>query len=67
MKSFEVTGQPDRRVAETDRRRHADRRGSLAQEAHIPGSAGILRELLDEAHARIRVLERAVQTLREPV
>ena len=65
MKRLELVQTPNRRMSNVDRRYCMDRRRCLAREANTIDSVETLRELLDDAHARIRMLQRAVDTLRK--
>jgi hypothetical protein len=55
----------DRRVSHVERRRCPDRRATGEASGTDAQRLQILRELLDEAHARIRLLERAIEGLRK--
>ena len=55
----------DRRVNHGERRRCPDRRGAADASGTDAERVQMLRELLDEAHARIRLLERAIENLRK--
>jgi hypothetical protein len=54
----------DRRINRVERRRHPDRRHTVQTVGDAPDTAGTLRELLDDAHARIRMLERTIEILK---
>lgn len=68
MVRLELIQVPNRRMHQTDRRECVDRRGQLmvAQDA-AEAEATTLRELLFDAHARIRTLERTVETLKDAI
>jgi hypothetical protein len=53
----------DRRLSDADRRRHRDRRAHAVLGLDTVEVNHVLRELLGEAHARIRVLEQALERL----
>ena len=55
----------DRRVNHVERRRCPDRRAGGEASRTDAERVQMLRELLDEAHARIRMLERAIESLRK--
>ena len=54
---------PNRRSSPGDRRQREDRRAHALPNQHAVEENKILRELLREAHARIRTLEEAVERL----
>jgi hypothetical protein len=55
---------PNRRRSAADRRQHEDRRAhTRASQEQSVDENQILRELLREAHARIRALEKAIAKL----
>jgi hypothetical protein len=64
MENFEVVQSQNRRKGEGDRRRILDRRGGLATSSSMIDSLESLRKLLNEAHNRIRLLEKAVESLK---
>ena len=64
MEKFEVVQTQNRRQSEGDRRRNLDRRAGPAASGKVIESLESLRELLDEAHDRIRSLEKVVESLR---
>ena len=53
----------DRRLSDADRRRHRNKRAHAVLRLDTVKVNHVLRELLDEAHARIRVLEQALERL----
>jgi len=58
---------PNRRTSPVDRRQRQDRRTHALPNQHVAEENGLLHELLREAHARIRVLERAVERLTDGI
>lgn len=64
MIRLELIQTPNRRKHQRDRRERADRRGQYPGQGSAEAEV-TLRELLREAHARIRVLERTVETLKD--
>ena len=60
MSKFRIIKSADRRADRSDRRRPADRRSISGIATRKAMTMRMLRELLDEAHARIRGLERAL-------
>jgi hypothetical protein len=54
---------PDRRRSHVDRRQHRDRRAHVLLGLDAAEENRVLRELLGEAHARIRVLQQALERL----
>lgn len=64
MEKFEVVQTQNRRQGEGDRRRILDRRADSADSAKMIDSLETLRQLLNEAHDRIRSLEKVVESLR---
>ena len=67
MKRLELVQTQNRRASNVDRRYCMDRRRCVAREANPVDSLETLRELLDDAHARIRMLQRAVEALRNSI
>jgi hypothetical protein len=58
---------PDRRLSGIDRRRHRDRRAHALPLLDVAEENRILRELLGEAHARVRVLQQALERLTDRI
>ena len=67
MNRLELIQTPNRRMDRTDRRQCADRRRHAAPTTVTAETVATLRALLDEAHARIRTLEQAVETLKQAI
>ncbi len=67
MNRLELIETPNRRATRVDRRQCSDRRRYAALPTSTYHTTETLRELLDQAHARIRALERAVGTLTKAV
>ena len=63
MDSIQPLESPNRRVGHGDRRQCPDRRTHASPEIDARAERVLLRELLEEAHARIRMLEQAVERL----
>ena len=66
MNRLEVIQTPNRRLGHADRRQCTDRR----RHARLPAgdeTVRTLRELLDQAHVRIRSLERTLETLKQAI
>lgn len=61
MTRFRVIKTADRRANPSDRRRPVDRRRTAGLTSRRATTVKMLRELLDEAHQRIRTLERAIK------
>jgi hypothetical protein len=64
MNKFKIIQAANRRAASVDRRVRIERRGRSALGANTIYSVETLRELLDEAHARIRLLEMEMEKLK---
>ena len=54
---------PNRRTSPADRRQHEDRRSHAIPNQQASEENKVLRDLLREAHARIRDLEQAISRL----
>lgn len=54
---------PNRRTSPADRRQRQDRRAHALPNQHAAEENETLHELLREAHARIRTLEKAIERL----
>jgi len=54
---------PNRRTSPSDRRQRQDRRAHAFPNQHVAEENETLHELLREAHARIRTLEKAIERL----
>ena len=67
MERFEVIQTPNRRMGGTDRRQCVNRRRYPVPATNSADAIMNLRAMLDEAHARIRMLERAVETLKKTI
>lgn len=65
MIRLELIQTPNRRKHPRDRRECVDRRGQLDAGQQSAEAEVTLRELLRDAHARIRLLERTVEALRD--
>ena len=61
MSRFRVIKTADRRASQSDRRRPLDRRSTPGVPYRKAMTVKMLRELLDDAHARIRSLERTLR------
>jgi hypothetical protein len=64
MNKFKVIQAANRRATKVDRRVRIERRGRSASGVNTIYSVETLRELLDEAHARIRLLELEMEKLK---
>lgn len=64
MTTLKLVHTPNRRGDRLDRRQTVDRRGPPAPGAD---SVKVLRDLLDKSHARVRALERMVETLKKKI
>jgi len=64
LNTLELIQTPNRRTDRLDRRKCVERRIHLVPATNPVDTVETLRVLLDESHARIRVLERAVETLK---
>jgi len=64
MNTLELIQTPNRRMDRLDRRRCVERRRHLVPATKPVDTVETLRVLLDDSHARIRVLERAIETLK---
>jgi hypothetical protein len=64
MNTLELIQTPNRRMDRLDRRQCVERRRHLVPATNTVDTVETLRVLLDESHARIRALERAVETLK---
>jgi hypothetical protein len=67
MERFEVIQTPNRRMGRMDRRQCVNRRRYPGPATNSADAIINLRAMLDEAHARIRMLERAVETLKKTI
>lgn len=67
MNRLEVIQTPNRRMERPDRRQCTDRRRHAAPTTATAETVAVLRALLDEAHSRIRTLERAVEELKQAI
>lgn len=67
MNRLELVQTQNRRTSNVDRRYCMDRRRCVGKEANPVDSVETMRELLDDAHARIRMLQRAVEALRNSI
>jgi hypothetical protein len=65
MSKFKLMQAANRRMAGKDRRVRFERRGRSTSGANTIYSVVTLRELLDEAHARIRLLEYEIEKLKK--
>lgn len=67
MNKLDLIQTPNRRRDRKDRRGYGDRRLYSGREANIVDSIASLSELLQQAHDRIRTLERAVESLQKTI
>lgn len=67
MDRLELIQTPNRRMGRTDRRQCTDRRRHSVPSTATAETVATLRALLDEAHARIRTLEHAVEALKQAI
>jgi hypothetical protein len=67
MNNLELIESSNRRSERMNRRQCADRRRHSVAETNSVESVQTLRMLLDESHARIRALERAIENLKTAV
>lgn len=67
MNRLELIQTPNRRMDRPDRRQCADRRRHAVPTTATAETVATLRALLDEAHARIRGLERAVEAMKQAI
>lgn len=67
MVRLELIQVPNRRMHQRDRRECVDRRGQKMLGQDAAEAEATLRELLFDAHAKIRTLERTVETLKEAI
>jgi hypothetical protein len=67
MNTLELIQTHNRRTNRADRRQCSDRRRHPMPDSRTIGTMETLRALLDEAHERIRTLERAIEALKQAI